>query len=221
MSLNIKDAPKGTMNKNNPIPSKGDQLGVLIQVIGLGLQEGGEWQGEKKPDKVKVRFTYELPEETAEFDGEEKPLIVSEEFPLSSHEKSTCVARLDALDPNNETDGDLEKLLGRTCLVSIGHREGKGKHQGRTFANITGVAGKNKYMPEVKREDIFNPLVTFDPSNPDIEVFEALPEFLQNKINSRLDGGPITGAPAQSKKPEPEAEEESWSESDADTSGEW
>ena len=215
MTMNINDAPKGS-GKQSPIPEADTHVGVVIQVIGLGLQPGGEWDGQPKPDKKKVRITFELPEQTAEFDGEVKPLIISKEYNFSNHEKAPLVALLNTLDPKNETKGDLTKLLGKACLVTVAHREGKGKHQGKTFANLASVTALPKIIPAP--EGTFNPLVSYDPYNHDDSVFNELPEFLQTKIQSRLD------APAQAVKNESSDSDEDEVPFDADTpdtSGEW
>lgn len=37
-------------------------FGRLVQIIDLGLQPGGEFNGEKKPDKEEVLWTFEFPE---------------------------------------------------------------------------------------------------------------------------------------------------------------
>lgn len=212
MSMNINDAPKGS-GKQSPIPEADTHIGVVIQVIGLGLQPGGEWDGQPKPDKKKVRITFELPEQTAEFDGEEKPLIISKEYNFSNHEKAPLVALLNTLDPKNETKGDLTKLLGKACLVTVAHREGKGKHQGKVFANLAGVTALPKIIPAP--EGTFNPLVSYDPYDHDDAVFGDLPEFIQDKISTRLD------APANAVAQESKDDEEPPFDADPDTSGEW
>lgn len=218
MALNINNAPKSS-GKISPIPEADTHRAVVIQVIGLGLQEGGEWKGEKKPNKVKVRMTYELPDQTAEFDGETKPLIVSEELALSNHEKSVMMQRLTQLDPMNEFKGDLTKLLGKSCLVTVSHRAGSGKFAGRTFANIAAVSALPKILPKV--EEIFNPLVSYDPDEPDTEVFASLPEFMQAKINNRLDA-PHNAVKQEAKEEEEEADTPSGEKFETpDVSGDW
>jgi len=157
MALNINNAPKSS-GKVSPIPEADTHRAVVIEVIGLGLQDCGSWKGEKKPNKVKIRLTYELPDQTAEFDGETKPLIVSEEINFSNHEKSDLVARFNQLDPTNEFKGDITKLLGKSCLVTVSHRVGTGKFAGRTFANIAAVSALPKILPKV--EEIFMTLMS-------------------------------------------------------------
>lgn len=199
--MNINQAPKGS-GKQSPIPTADSHRAVLIQVVGLGLQPGGVWEGQKKPDKVKVRFTYELPDQKAEFDGEEKPLIISEDMNFSGHEKSGMVARLNVLDPQNETGGDLFKLLGKSCLIQVKHKAGNGKNAGRTFANIGSVTSLPSILPSITPEEVFNPLVAYDPSAHDEDVFSKLPQFLQDKIKDRLD------APANAVRQESAEEQE-------------
>ncbi|YP_009966380.1 hypothetical protein HWA86_gp02 [Pseudoalteromonas phage HP1] len=218
MALNINNAPKSS-GKVSPIPEADTHRAVVIEVIGLGLQDCGSWKGEKKPNKVKIRLTYELPDQTAEFDGETKPLIVSEEINFSNHEKSDLVARFNQLDPTNEFKGDITKLLGKSCLVTVSHRVGTGKFAGRTFANIAAVSALPKILPKV--EEIFNPLVSYDPDEPDAEVFASLPEFMQTKINNRLDA-PHNAVKQEVKEEEDESDIPSGEKFETpDVSGDW
>lgn len=201
MPLNINSAKKPTSNKVNPVPEDGVQLGVIVQVVDIGVQDGGMWQGEKKPDCQQVRITYELPNDVHDFDGEMKPLLISETVNFSSHELSTCVKRLNSIDPGLKiTGGDFAKLVGMAVQVQITHKAGKGKHEGRTFANVASVSPLMKGMKGP--EDTFNPKYSYSPDEHDEEVWEMMPDFLKEIINNRLNKG---SKPVPASKPKPSA----------------
>ena len=84
-----------------------------------------EFQGEKKTMN-KVRISWELPTELKEFkQGEgEKPYVLSKEFTLSLHEKSSLRAFLKSWRGKDFTEEeaksfDVTKLLGVTCMLSL------------------------------------------------------------------------------------------------------
>jgi len=220
MPLNVNSAKKSSAPKKaGPVPLDGVQLGVLVQVVDLGVQPGGEYQGEKKPDCQQIRLTYELPNDVHDFDGEEKPLLISETFNFSSHELSTCIKRINSIDPGLKiSGGDFGKLVGTPVMIQITHRAGKGKHDGRVFANVASVSPLMRGM--TGPDDTYNPKYSYSPDEHDEEVWEKIPEFLQTIINNRLDKR--TSSPAASKpapKPTPQAVPQEPAESDTGASG--
>jgi hypothetical protein len=199
MTLNINSAKtsKPRTDKVNPVPMDGVQLGVIIQVVDLGVQPGGSYQGEPKPDSRQLRVTYELPHDTHDFDGETKPLLISETFPFSGSDMSKCYKRINSIDPGlKKTNGDYAALVGEPVMVQIVHKEGKGKHEGRTFANVASVSPLMRGM--TGPDSTFNPKYFYSPSSHDQEVWDQMPEFLQGIINGRLDA---TSAPVSARKP--------------------
>lgn len=186
MSMNINSAKSKAPAKKNPVPMDGVQLGVIVQVVDLGVQPGSVYQGEKKPDERQIRLTYELPNDVHEFDGEEKPLLISETFKFSGHEKSTCYKRINTIDPGLKlTGGDYANLIGKAVMVQIVHKDGKGKHVGRVFANVAAVSPLMRGMSGP--DSTFNPVYFYSPDSHDEEVWGKMPEFLQNIVNGRLD----------------------------------
>lgn len=179
--MNINNAPKPQSNRPQYIPEEGMQLAVIIQVIDLGVQKQRPFQGQAKDPARMVRVTYELVNDLRDFDGEEKPLIMSEEFKFSGDDRSTCYKRLNTIDPGfKKSKGDWSLMVGHPVQIQIVHREGKGDNAGRTFANIAGVSPLMKGMPAP--ESPFNELLVFNTEQPDAAVFEKLPQFLQDKI---------------------------------------
>jgi len=206
--LNINTA-KSAANPNRkpaPVADEGTHLGVIVQVIDLGVQPGGTYLGEVKPDAQKVRITYELVNELHDFDGEQKPLIISEEIKFSGNEKSVCYKRLTSLDPGmKKTGGDLTKLLGMPVMVQVIHKQGKGKHEGKVFANVGSVAPAMKGI--ALPESTFNELMWYSPSRHDEDVFQKLPEFMRNMIESRLDKPQTATKPAPKATPQPKVDD--------------
>lgn len=194
----------------------------VVQVIDLGLQDGGEWKGEKKPPVNKLSITYELVDAfMVDADGneiEDKPRWVSEELNMFSPEadKAKCNQRYKAIDPEGEFDYNWAELVGSPCYVMIAHKESKGK----TYANVGTVtpyivSKRNPELPE-----LVNPSKVFDLSEPDMEVFGALPEWLQEKIKGNLE---YKGSPLQAKLEGAVEEDDTETEVEADSAddGDW
>jgi hypothetical protein len=167
----------------------------VAQIIDLGLQDGGEWKGDKKPPVNKIYITYELVDAfMVDKDGtelEDKPLWKSEDLNLLSPDMdmAKCNKRYKAIDPEEVFDYDWSQLLGQPCSVLTVHKESKGK----TYCNVGSVtpyvvSKRNPELPELKNE---GKMFTLD--EPDMEVFSALPEWLQERIKSNLEfkGSPL------------------------------
>lgn len=175
-------------NKDFPLPEAGMQLGIITQIVGLGLQPQKPYQGQEKPPAKMVRFTYELPNDQREFNGELKPLVMSEEMPFSGHEKSRLYKRVTGIDPNlTGSKGNLDWFVGKPVMLQVIHSPGKGQNKDKVYANLGSVTPVPKGMPVPQAP--FNTPFMYDPYNHNEETFRLLPEFLQNKITSRLDGG--------------------------------
>ncbi len=142
------------------------------------------YQGEtKKAHKVIIDF--ELPLETSVFrEGEpEKPFVISKEYTLSFHEKSTLRAHLSSWRGKPFTDAeaanfDITKLVGVPAMVNVIH---KASADGtKTYANIASISPMPKGLvcPEQVNE---SRVLAYSAWNQ--EVFMGLPEWLANKIS--------------------------------------
>lgn len=152
-----------------------------------------EFNGEKKRQN-KVRITWELPTELKEFkEGEgQKPYVMSKEFTLSLHEKSTLRAFLKSWRGKDFTDDeakafDVTKLLGVPCMISVGQTEKNGK----TYANVNSVSPllKGYTMPSQ-----INPTFELNYDNFTIEAFNSLPEFIREKMKRSEEFAKIANA---------------------------
>lgn len=154
---------------------------------------------------------------------EDKPRWVSETLPFYGlfADKAKSTARYLAFDPTQAFDGDFSQAVGMACNVTIVNNVVGDK----TYSNIGNVASISA-KKAAAMEDIKNPTKVFDLDDPDMEVFNALPEWIREKIKGNLNfkGSPLEGllakggekakakeekAPKADKKaPEPEDDDE-------------
>lgn len=178
-------APKsGGSNLPKKVVPAGSHVARCYSMIQIGTVES-EYLGEKKT-LHKVMIDFELPLETAVFrEGEpEKPFVISKEYTLSFHEKSTLRSHLQSWRGKAFTDEeaakfDITKLVGATCMLNVVH---KASTDGtKTYANIASISPipKGLTCPEQ-----VNPtrILAYDSWNQD--VFMSLPEWLADKISA-------------------------------------
>lgn len=164
--------------------------GRLVQVIDLGLQPQRPYEGQEKKPAYEIMCTYELGTEfLMDEDGnpdETKPRWLSETFavyPMSS-DKAKSTKRYMVLDPQMKHGGDWSKLVGSPCLVAVVNSVSKAN--GITYNNVGAISPPVKGMtvPELANPEKVKVL---DLSDPDMDVFNSLPEWLQDKIKSNLE----------------------------------
>lgn len=181
MSTKLDNYSTGGSKKDFGRVDDGTYPGRSVQVVILGRHKETDWKtGQVKTYddgnpviQPKVFITWELPDETIEINGEEKPRWYSKEFTISTNEKANLPKIMAALDAGN----DLANALNKPCLVNIGSTS-TGK------AKVTGVTKVPKGMPV---GDLVNEPRLFDPYDPDMETWEKLPAFLQKKIKEAED----------------------------------
>jgi hypothetical protein len=200
-----------------PVPA-GNHLAVCNAVVDLGLQKGSEMYPDPRR-QVYIRF--ELPNERLTFtrDGEqvEGPMVIGRIMTASMSKKANLRSFVENFfakkfsSDDAASDFDLAKLVGRHCMLTVTHTD---RADGRTFANIAGVAPLPKGMEKQTRGMENEPLI-FDLAKPDEEVFAKLPQWLMDKINAAIDEdapkrapmGTNNGAPKAETKP---AKQEAW-----------
>lgn len=158
----------------------GSHAARCYQIIDLGTQEI-EWQGKKKLQR-KLWITWEIPEETIEINGENKPMAISRMFTLSLAETGALLPFLESWRGKRFSEEELSafdvaKLLGKPCLLSVVHDTKNGKE----YANISAIAVLPRGM---KCADQVNPSVEYSIDEGYSPTFKALPEFLQKKIEA-------------------------------------
>lgn len=211
MGLNAKKAGGNKNRVEQALIEPDVYPAYLVQVLDLGLQAQRPYQGKDKPPVQEVMLTYELSDcfmqDEDGNDLEDKPRWVSETLPFYGlfADKAKSTKRYYALDPKEEFQGQFGELVGMPCNVTIVHNEGK---DNKTYINVGDVASISAKKAE-KMEPIKNPTKVFDLEEPDMEVFNALPEWIQTKIKSNLNyqGSPLQAALEKGGKQEAKKEE--------------
>ena len=177
-----------TENKKKKDPNNRVQDGTymtrIVQVIDLGEQVHTDWKtGEPVLDERsgepiyqhKVLITFEFPTERITVDGEDLPRWQSKDYTLSMHEKAALVGLIKSADPTAKLKGyNLTNLIDKPVMATISTTGGGN-------AKVSGVTGVPKGIPVPPLE---NDPRTFDMSNPDSEVWDNLPKWQQEKIQS-------------------------------------
>lgn len=188
MSLNLNSQKKGGGGVQQNVIEVGTVPARLVRVIDLGMQNRDAYEGQEKPPAHMVDFTYELLDVfMVDKDGNEdenKPRWISESFPIHhpSADLAKSTKRAKALDPNNDFGYDLTRMVGAPCMITIGHKQSKGK----TYANIIGVSPMRAKDAE-KAPGLKNDPVVFTLDEPDMEVFNKFPDWLKEKIQNNLE----------------------------------
>ena len=178
-------APKG--NNTSKVEQEkleaGNYPARLVQVIDMGLQPQRAYQGQDKPPAQEVMLTYEFVDEFLKDengkDREDKPRWLSETIPLRSlsSELAKSTKRYNVLDPDGLYEGDFSKCINSPVMVAL-VRNGD-------YENVGGVSVMRPKDAE-KCPELVNPPKVFDLSNPDMEIFGSLPEWVREKIKGNL-----------------------------------
>lgn len=180
-----------------PVPA-GVHFAICTQVIDLGIQKGAYKGTEKFQQKVYIKF--EIPSERVTYKkGDEEiegPATVGRTFTNSIGEKSHLRPLLEAwrgktFTAEEEAEFELTSVLGKTCQVSIVHEENNGK----TYANINSIIGlsteqKAAMKADKKKGKPEGELIAYSTEFHDAQVFDSLPNWLQEKIRARVDEEP-------------------------------
>ena len=173
MSLKIK---KTIVNTIPPLEDN-SYTAVCTAVIDLGeqyTQFDKQKQGTYKPQCM---FIFEIPDERVEIDGESKPRwISSKRFTAILSERSSLFQFLTSWGNKDIENIDLTSVLGRGAVLTISQKE---KTDGTKYNSIEGIAGLPKGIPAPKPE---SELLAFDADEPDMEVLEKLPTWIQDII---------------------------------------
>lgn len=153
----------------------GSHIARCYGVIDLGTQ-----YSEKFSWSHKVMIQWELPAELME-DG--RPLAISKKYSLSLNEKANLRKDLESwlgrsVTEKEEKDGfPIGSMLGAPCMLSVVHSENNGK----TYANVAAVVSVPKGMVVPEQQ---NPSVMYDIDNGKDSVYEKLPQWIRQVIDS-------------------------------------
>ena len=168
-------------NKREIVPS-GTHIAICYSMIHIGTVEW-EWQGETKHSD-KIRLSFELPNEMRDFGGEEKPMAISKEYTLSLHEKSNLRRDLEGWRGKSFTKEELNRfdvtnLLGKSCNVSIIHKNSKSGNEFAQIGSISGISKGTKCPEQINESFIFNYEDNFN-----AEWLEQQPDWIQDQIKN-------------------------------------
>jgi len=204
-------APKQDTKPRELVPV-GNHVARLYNLTYIGTIETPytNEDGTKK-EQYKIRLTFELPNETREFekDGEKKTMLVviSKEVTFSMYKGShtaqlrTIAHALIGVDLKDEEAEvfDVDELLGKACMIQVSHEEYEGNKYAKavTFSSIP----KGMTVP-----DQVNKSETVSVHDSSIEDIDKLPEFISKKIKASKEYKKRTGAketlPAEEINPE-------------------
>lgn len=168
---------KGTDKPKVLVPA-GSHAARLYSIIHVGnvpdsMRESGR--------RNVIRFTWELPEEMREFNGEQKPMVIGAKYTVSLNEKSNLRPVVETLLGKFEDEDiegfDIKSLLGKECLISVVHKKSS---QGGDYAAVAGVAQLPKGM---KVGTAYNSQVYLDYNEGwDDSVYANLPQWLKDEM---------------------------------------
>ena len=179
MSLKIK---KKSGSSVPPIDA-GTYPAVCVGIVDLGEQYSETFK--KYSDKLLV--IWEIPSQTIEIDGEDKPRWLSKDFSASLNEKSNLYQTLVSWRGKAFTENELTEdetgfmqfsvldMLGTGCFLQVIVEE----KDGNSYNRITSVIALPAGMPAPATE---TPLIAFDIDAWDDEVFKSLPGWIQERI---------------------------------------
>lgn len=172
-------------NKDFEKCPQGNHIAVCFSVIDMGMQDNN-FQG-KITQKRKVRISWEIPGQLmteGEFAGQ--PFSIAKTYTLSLSEKAILYKDLiswrgKAFTKEELAGFDLLAILGKACLVNVIHNVSDDGQ--KTYVNVAGVSQLPKGMGA---PPIVNPIRKFSIDDQKPGDFEALPKWLQEKINLEL-----------------------------------
>lgn len=179
MSLKIKKKSGSSV----PPMEAGTYPAVCVGIVDLGEQYSETFK--KYSDKLLV--IWEIPSQTIEIDGEDKPRWLSKDFSASLNEKSNLYQTLVSWRGKVFTENELTEdengfmqfsvldMLGTGCFLQVIVEEKDGNSYNRITSVISLPAGMSAPTTET-------PLIAFDMDAWDDEVFNSLPVWIQDRI---------------------------------------
>ena len=168
--MKIKDRAKPKVPPVEP----GVYMAVCVGFIDLGEQYSEMF----KSYSNKGMYVWELPGETVEIDGEQKPRQLSKEFTISGSNKSHLRKFIESW--NGKSYGDEEFMdfdlfdqVGKPCQLNVVLNETK------EYANVDNLMPIPRGFPAPTTD---TEQIRWDMDKWDDAVFEKLPEWIQDKI---------------------------------------
>ena len=185
----------------------GCHFAICNMVVDLGIQET-TFKGQAK-QQHKFYIRWEVPDERVSYEKDGKeiegPCSIGATYTLSLGEKAKLRALLQdwrgKLFTKEELRGfDITTIAGKPCQVMVQHSTGS---DGKVYANVTGVMGCSKEQKERARtakSEVGVVVFSLDDASP--EVFEQLPKWIKEKLESRVPAPTIKAATGTAAEPE-------------------
>jgi hypothetical protein len=166
----------------------GNYVARCYQLIDMGTQTSEKFGNATH----KVRIGWEILDTdadgqplTIDRDGQAFPMTVSADYTLSLNEKASLRKMLASwrgrdFTPDELKGFDVSKLLGAYCMVNVTQSEGR---EGKTYANVSTVTPLPKALAASKPAGVHK-MQQLDLDKPDLDVFDSLPEFIQQRIQA-------------------------------------
>lgn len=214
--LNAKKVGNNAKRVEQPVIEPGVYPARLVQIIDMGVQAQKPYKGQEKAPVNELMLTYELVDcFMVDEQGEEvkdKPRWVSETLPFYGlfADKAKSTQRYHAFDPKEEFEGDWTKAIGLPINVTLVNNVAGEK----IYTNVGNVAAMRP-RDAANCPELVNPTKVFNLDEPEMEIFNALPEWIRDKIKSNINyqGSPLeealkgkAPAPAPKPKAQPKAE---------------
>ena len=201
MALTISESQK----MERKLPEAGATVGVLYSLVDLGHQKTN-WDNQEKWTP-KVRLTFELPDQTDEYEVEEngkrttvqKPMVVSIEHTRSLGEKASLRKLLEQWRGQTFTSKELQafslkNLLGKPAMLTLIH---KTSQQGRQYCAIAGASKLPKGMKAPATTT--NDQLYYEIEQGEAGQFNDMPEWLQEKIRASKEFATAAGKSTSTK----------------------
>lgn len=164
------------MNNIPLLPSK-SYSAVCVAAIYLGEQYS-QYDKQKQGKYVnQCMFIFEIPSERVEVNNESKPRWIStKQMTASLSERSALGQFISSWCGESMEEISLLDLLGRSAILAVSQKETSKDSKYNIIESITGIPdGIPSPTPESE-------LLAFDADEPDMQVFEKLPSWIQDII---------------------------------------
>lgn len=182
----------------------GSHVARCFGIVDLGTQTSTGKYGTKSEHRLLLQFEVFGEDDdgsplVVERDGKQLPMTIKQQFKVSLHPKSKLRGFLASWRGRDFTEEeakafDVSKLVGVYGLLNVTHSS----KDDRTYANINSISPLPKQLAVTKPAGVHSPVI-FNLDEPDMDVFNEFPEWLQNTIRQ---------APEWAGKPAPAAVEE-------------
>ena len=168
--MKIKDRAKPKLPPIEP----GVYMAVCVGIIDLGEQYSEMFKNYSN----KCMIVWEIPGETIEVDGEQKPRQLSKEFTIASSNKSNLRKFIESWNGKSYSDEefveiDLFDQIGKACQLNVV------LNSTGEYANVDNIMPIPKGFPTPTTA---TPPIKWDIEQWDDKALEAIPEWIQDKI---------------------------------------